>query len=77
MSCYRTGDFGRYWEENMEALGMWIPASSYEAVGGLAGLITAVASAVEANPGATLYQALIRAKISVIGGSVLALSASA
>lgn len=76
MSCYESGDFVKYWEENMDRLGMWIPMSTYETVGGLAGLISAVATVAETNPGASLMQALVRAKISVIGANVLALSAA-
>ena len=39
MSCYKTGDFVKYWEENMNALGLWIPSSSYDAAGGMTGMI--------------------------------------
>ena len=77
MSCYKSGDFVRYWEENMRALGMWIPESSYDAAGGVFGLITAVATAVETNAGASLMQALVRAKMSVVGANVAAITASA
>lgn len=77
MSCYKSGDFVRYWEENMRQIGMWVPDGSYEALGGMSGLITAVAAAVETNPGITLYKALVDARVTVIAGSVMALSASA
>ncbi|MAR90389.1 MAG: hypothetical protein CML06_05850 [Pseudomonadales bacterium] len=76
MACYESGDFVEYWEQNMRQLGMWVPVSTYETAGGITGLITAVATVVETNPGASLMQALVRAKISVIGTNVLALSAA-
>lgn len=41
MSCYKTGDFVTYWEENMASLGFWVPSTSYEAFGGMIGMITA------------------------------------
>jgi len=77
MSCYKTGDFVRYWEENMRQLGMWVPEGSYEAFGGMTGLIASVAAAIETNPGITLYKALVNSKVTIVATSAMALSASA
>jgi len=54
MSCYESGDFARYWEENMNALGFWVPSSSFDAFGGISSMIGAVAAVAETNPGISL-----------------------
>lgn len=76
MSCYKTGDFVKYWEENMNALGLWIPSSSYEAAGGVTGMIGAVASVVETSASISVLEAFARVKVSVVATRLGALYAS-
>lgn len=76
MSCYQTGDFVKYWEENMRALGLWIPSSSYDAAGGLTAMITAVATVVESNPLMTVSEAFRKVKVSAVGARLGALYAT-
>tara|TARA_B100001778_G_C18405700_1_gene546333 strand:+ start:136 stop:537 length:402 start_codon:yes stop_codon:yes gene_type:complete len=76
MSCYSRGDFVKYWEENMNALGLWIPSTSYEAAGGITGMISVIAGIVETSPTITVAQAFYKAKISVGASRLAALYAS-
>ena len=76
MSCYETGDFVKYWEENMNALDLWVPSTSYEAAGGITGSIGLVASVVETNASISVIEAFTRAKISVVATRLGALYAS-
>src|SRR5690606_32245693 len=77
MSCYVSGDFIRYWEENMNALGFWIPSSSYDAFGGISSMIGAVAAIVETNPGITLRAAFLKVGMTTVAVNLAALGASA
>lgn len=76
MSCYQTGDFVKSWEENMNGLGLWIPATSYEAAGGITGMIGAVATVVETSSSISVAAAFSKAKVSVVAGRLAALYAS-
>jgi len=77
MSCYVSGDLARYWEENMNALGFWVPSTSYDALGGISSMIAAVAAMVETNPGITLRAAFIKLGMTTFAASLAALTASA
>lgn len=57
MACANEALFGKYWDENMKALGMWVPSSSMDAFGGITGMISAVAAFVELNPMVSLSAA--------------------
>src|SRR5690554_2303650 len=77
MSCYVSGDLVRYWEENMNALGFWVPSSSYDAFGGISSMIGAVAAIVETNPGITLRAAFLKVGMTTFAVNLAALTASA
>lgn len=77
MSCPNEVSFRKYFDENMNSLGFWVPSSSMDAFGGIVGMIGAVATVVEANPAITLSAAFTNVGASVIAVNLSALAASA
>ena len=77
MACANDVSFRKYFDENMNALGMWVPSSSMDAFGGLIGMVSAVAVIVEANQAITLSAAFKGIGASALAVNLGALYASA